>query len=133
MRVLDTNFLIDYLDGVEATATYYESRGGDDEAWVVPAPAYAEVLVGVGNLPDGDVDEAIEALSWCEVHETDEALAVSAARIADEIGPQSPFLDGVDALVAAIGRRLDAPVVSADSDLTDEATRTVVDVEEYRE
>jgi predicted nucleic acid-binding protein len=133
MRVLDANYLIDYLSGKQATKTYYDSHGGAEELWILPAPAYAEALVGVGNLPDGNVEDAIEALSWGEVYETTEELATEAAHIAEEIGPQGPYLDGVDAIVAAVGRELGAPVVSADSDLTHEATRQVVDVEEYRD
>lgn len=132
MRVLDANFLIDYLSGVPATKEYYEANGGSDQSWIVPAPAYAEAIVGVGNHPDGDVDEAIEALGWAEVVEVDEELSESAARISDEIPPGGPYLDGVDGLVAAVGRELGAPVVSADSDLTHKKTRSVVDVETYR-
>lgn len=132
MRVLDANFLIDYLSGHPATETYYESNGGVEELWVMPAPAHAEALVGVGNLPSGDLEAAVEALSWGEVYEVTGDLSVEAGRIADEIGPQRPYLDGVDALVAAVGRELDAPVVSADGDLTHEATKSVVDVEAYR-
>jgi len=133
MRVLDANFLIDYLDGEPATEAYYEDHGAGAEVWIVPAPAYTETLVGVGNHPDGDVERVVEALRWSDVYEIDESLAVEAGRIADEIGAQGPYLDGVDALVAAVGRELDAPVVSADSDLTHEATRRVVDVHPYRE
>jgi predicted nucleic acid-binding protein len=133
MRVLDANFLVDYLGGVPATEAYYQENGGADELWVMPAPAYAEALVGVGNHPTADVGRAIEALGWGEVRGVDEELSVTAARIADEIGPQGPYLDGVDGLVAAVGRELDAPVVSADGDLTHEETKEVVEVEEYRE
>ena len=132
MRVLDANFLIDYLSGVQATKEYYERNGGDDETWIVPAPAYAETLVGVGNHPDGDVEAAIDALGWCEVVEVDEGLAETAARIAEEIEPGGPYLEGVDGLVAAVGREWGAPVVSADGDLTHEETKRVVDVDEYR-
>ncbi|MFB6121938.1 MAG: PIN domain-containing protein [Haloferacaceae archaeon] len=131
MRVLDANYLLGYLNGDPDAEAYYESNGGDKELWVMPAPAYAETLVGVGNHPTGDVDRAIEALSWGEVYDIDKDLAVEAARIADEIGPQGPYLDGVDALVAAVGRELDAPVVSADGDLTHEETKKVIDVDEY--
>jgi hypothetical protein len=60
------------------------------------------------------------------------AFAETAARIADEIEPGGPYLDGVDGLVAAVGREWGAPVVSADSDLTHEETKRVVAVEEYR-
>lgn len=131
-EVLDANFLIDHLSGHPAAETYYESNGGDEEVWIMPAPAHAEALVGVGNLQSGDLERAIEALSWGEVYEVNEAISVEAARIADEIGPQGPYLDGVDALVAAVGRELDAPVASADGDFTHEEVQRVVDVEEYR-
>jgi len=132
MRVLDANFLIDYLSGVPATKEYYEGNGGTDQVWIMPAPAYNEAIIGVGNHPDGDVDEAIEALGWGEIVEVDEALSESAARIADEIPPGGPYLDGVDGLVAAVGREWGAPIVSADGDLTHEKTKSVVEIEEYR-
>lgn len=132
MRVLDANFLIDYLDGAEATKTYYEENGGESQRWVMPVPAYAEVLVGAGNLPDGDVADVRAALAWGEKHPVDEHTALLAGEIADEVGSQGPFLDGLDALIAAVGRELDAPVVSADGDLTHDATRRVIDVDTYR-
>ena len=131
MKILDATFLIDYLDGVEATKEFYEASGGENERWVMPVPAYAEALVGEGNLPNGDVAGARADLSWGEKYEVDERTAVTAGEIADEVGPSAPYLDGLDALIAAVGRELDAPVVSADGDLTHEETKKVVDVEEY--
>ena len=133
MRVLDATFLIDYLGGEPDTEAYYRSNGAQEELWVMPVPAYAEAIVGVGNAPTADVHEAVKALAWGEVFDIDEALAVEAGQIANEIGVEGPYLDGVDALVAAVGRKLDAPVVSADGDLTHEETMQVVDVEQYRE
>lgn len=130
MKVLDANFLIDYLDGVDATAEYLLAN--ESEPFVFPAPAYAEVLAGEGNAPDGDVAEATDDLAWGEVYEIGEETAVLAGEIADEVGPQGPFLTGMDALIAAVGRELGAPVVSADGDLTHEATKRVIDVEAYR-
>ena len=129
MKVLDATFLIDYLDGVDTTAEYLLAR--EDERFILPAPAYAEALVGEGNDPNGDVAEAKTELSWGEVYETGEDTAALAGEIADEIGPQGPFLAGVDGLIAAVGRELDAPVVSDDGDLTHEETKKIVDVEEY--
>lgn len=127
---LDASFLVDYLNGVDATAEYLLAN--EDERFVIPAPAYAEVLAGEGNVPDGDVAEAAADLAWGEVYETDEHTATLAGEIANDIGPQGPFLTGMDALVAAVGRELSAPVVSADRDLTHPETRRVVDVEAYR-
>jgi len=131
MKVLDANFLIDYLNGVDATAEYLLANEG--EQFIFPAPAYAEALVGEGNAPDGDVSEARADLAWGDVYEMDEQTAVVAGEIADDIGPQGRFLTGMDALIAAVGRELGAPVVSADGDLTHSETKRVVDVEEYRD
>ncbi|QLH81044.1 PIN domain-containing protein [Halosimplex pelagicum] len=131
MKVLDATFLIDYLDGVEATREFYESNGAENERWVMPVPAYAEALVGEGNLPNGDVAGARGDLSWGEKYEVDGRTAVTAGEIADEVGSGGPYLDGLDGLIAAVGRELDAPVVSADGDLTHEETKRVVDIREY--
>jgi len=133
MKVLDANFLIDYLNGDPAAERYYEANEGDREVWIVPAPAYAETLVGVGNLPDASVDDAIDALAWTEVYAVDKAVSEEAGRIADAVGAEGPFLDGVDATVAAVGRELDSPVVSADGDLTHKQMRKVIEVEDYRD
>lgn len=130
MKVLDGTFLIDYLDGVASTREYLLAH--DSHAFVQPVPALAEALVGEGNGPtDADIEGVREDLSWGEVYAIDEQTAITAAEIADDIGQQGPFLTGMDALIAAVGRELDAPVVTADSDLTQEATRAVVDVEAY--
>ena len=131
MKVLDTTFLIDYLDRVEATREFYEEHGGEEIRWVAPVPALAEVFVGAGNLPNGDVDGARKDLAWVDVHPVDERTAGTAGHIADEIAPVGPYLNGADALIAAVGRELDAPVVSGDGDLTHEETKQVVNIEEY--
>lgn len=131
MKVLDATFLIDYLNGVDATAEYLLAN--EDETFVFPAPAYAEALVGEGNAPDGDVSAARADLSWGEVYEPDEHTAVLAGEIADEVGSEGPFLAGMDGLIAATGRELGAPVVTNDADLTHDATKRVVEVEEYRD
>jgi len=131
MKVLDATFLIDYLDGVDATAEYLLAN--DEETFVFPAPAYAEVLVGEGNAPNGDIAAAKADLSWGEVYNPDAETAAIAGEIADEISSEGPFLAGMDGIIAATGRDLGAPVVTSDADLTHEETKEVVDVEEYRD
>lgn len=132
MKVLDVSFLIDYLDGRDETREFYDRSGGSDAQWIIPVPALTEVLVGAGNLPDGDVDGVRTDLTWAQIYDVDEQTTITAGRIADEIGPAGPFLDGPDALIAAVGHELDAPVVSGDSDLTHPETKKVIEVEEYR-
>jgi predicted nucleic acid-binding protein len=131
MKILDAAYLIDYLGGVDATKTYFEHSGGHDEHWIMPAPAYMESVVGFANHANKDVETAIQALEWGEVYEVDRRLCLVGGRIAEQIGPEGPHLDGVDALVAAVGDSLDATVVSDDSDLTHEVTQTVIDSETY--
>lgn len=131
MKVLDASFLIDYLDGDDATWEFYEEHGAAQTTWIVPVPALAEVLVGEGNIPKGDVFGARTDLSWVNVRPVDERTAITAGQIAEEIAPSGPYLDGPDALIAAVARELDAPVVSRDGDLTHGETRQVVDVEPY--
>lgn len=130
MNVLDATFLIDYLNGVDASAEYLLAN--EDEQFVVPLPAYAEVLTGEGNRPDGDVSEVKSGLAWAEVYVPDEETATLAGEIAAEIGPEGPYLGGMDALIAAVGREVNGDVVSSDSDLTHPETAAVVDVETYR-
>ena len=130
MKVLDGTFVIDYLAGEAPARAYLEQHA--HESFVIPTPAYAEALVGEGNGPhQSDIDGVRNDLSWAEVYPIDERTAVAAAGIADEIGPEGPFLSGMDALIAAVGRELDAPVVSADQDLTHDETKRVIAVEEY--
>lgn len=130
MKVLDATFFIDYFDGTEVAAEYLLAR--TDETFIFPLPAYAEALVGKGNAPNGDVDGARADLSWGEVCTVDEQTAITAGEIADEIGPEGPFLSSMDALIAAVGREVDAPVVSRNGDLTHPETKEIVEVEEYR-
>lgn len=133
MRVLDATYMIDYLAGHEAAQSYYDEHGGADQRWITPVPAYAEVLVGIGNVPEGNVAETINALSWIDVYEVRSEHAERAARLAAEIEPGSAFLDGVDGLVAAVAAEVEAPVVSADGDLTQDAVANVLDVHTYRD
>jgi len=130
MKVLDATFLVDYLTNHPSAIQYLDDHSS--ERFVVPLPAFAEILVGEGNGPDAsDIPGARDALSWAEVYPVDEQTAAHAAEIADEIGPEGPYLTGMDGLIAAVGRELGAPVVSADSDLTHPETRAVIDIEEY--
>jgi len=90
MKILDATFLIDYLAGVEATRQFYESNGGAETRWVIPVPALAEVLVGEGNLPTGDVDGARADLAWADVYPTDEQTAVTAGHVASKLPYPTP-------------------------------------------
>ena len=131
MRVLDATFLIDYGNEVDAAAEYLFDHA--DHEFLVPAPVYTEYLLGSvhSNAPT-DIEGARGELVWSEVFAIDEETAVTAARVADETGPEGPNLTAIDALVAGVSREVGAPLVSDDSDLTHAETKDVVDVDEYR-
>jgi predicted nucleic acid-binding protein len=130
MKVLDTTILIDYLDD-QPSATGFLTEHANEEL-IVPIPAYAEAVVGEGNQPGAaDIPGIENALAWGEIYDVDKRHALMGARIADEIEPAGPYLGGCDALIAAVSRELNAPVVSSDSDFTHPETQRVVDVEEY--
>lgn len=131
MRVVDAYFLVDLLDDDPDAIAYLEEHEDVVDSWLVAAANYAEVLVGEGNYPGGDVYQTHDALDFLDVVDVDETTALLAGQIAQEIGDEGPFLDGSDAIAAAIGRQHDAPVVSGDSDLTHPETQKVVDVETY--
>lgn len=132
MRVVDTTFLVDYLDGHDAVREYLETH---PDVYVTPAPAFTEVLQGEAYKSDQstvDIPGARTALDFVDVLTVDEQLAVRAAEFASDVFPPGPKMGAVDALVGALARREGAPIVTNDSDLTHPETRAVVDVEAYR-
>jgi len=132
VKVLDASFLVDYGNEVDAAAEYLLANTGD--RFLIPAPVYTEYLLGaVHSSAPTDIEGARTEVAWADVVETDDISAVTAAEVADEIGPQGPTLTAVDATVAAATRELNAALVSSDSDLTHTETQKVVDVDEYLE
>lgn len=133
MRVVDTTFLIDYLDGHDAVRRYLEHH---PDVYVTPAPVYTEVLQGEVYKSDRstvDLPGARNALDFVDVLDVDERLSVAAAEFAGDVFPPGPKMGAVDAIVGALARRENATVVSHDADLTHPETRDVIDVDRYRE
>jgi predicted nucleic acid-binding protein len=133
MKVVDTTFLIDYLDDHDAVRAYLQEN---PDVYVTPAPAYTEVLQGEVYKSDPstvDLAGARAALDFVDVLDVDEALAVRAAEFAGDVHPPGPKMGAVDALVGALARREGATVVSADRDLTHDETAAVLDVDKYRD
>jgi predicted nucleic acid-binding protein len=132
MRVVDTTFLVDYLDDHDAVRAYLQNT---PDVYVTPAPAYTEALQGEVYKSDPstvDLPGVRAALDFVDVLDVDESLAVRAAEVAGEVHPPGPKMGAVDALVGALARREGATVVSNDRDLTHDETTTDLDVDEYR-
>lgn len=132
MKVVDTTFLIDYLADHDTVREYLETN---PDVYVTPAPAFTEVLLGEAYKSDQstvDFPGARAALDFVDVLAVDEQLAVRAAEFAGDVYPPGPKMGAVDAIVGALARRESATAVSADSDLTHDETKQVLDVDEYR-
>lgn len=132
MKVVDTTFLIDYLDDHDAVRDYLETN---PDIYVTPAPALTEVLQGEAYKVDHStvtIPGARSALDFVDVLSVDEQLSVVAAEFASDVYPPGPKMGAVDAIVGALARREGATVVTNDSDLTHEETKAVVDIDEYR-
>lgn len=132
MKVVDTTFLVDYLDDHDAVREYLEAH---PDVYITPAPAYTEVLQGEAYKSDRstvDIPGARAALDFVDVLPVDEQLAVSAAEFAGDVYPPGPKMGAVDAIVGALARREGATAVTHDSDLTHEQAKAVLDVDEYR-
>lgn len=131
MRVLDTTFLIDYDDGVIDTKEYLLDHADDE--FLLPSVVLTEFLLGdVHSTAPTDLAAMQRNVSWADIYEIREQTAVTAAAVADDIGPQGPQLTAIDALVAAVARDVGGTVVSNDRDLTHSETKKIVTVDEYR-
>jgi predicted nucleic acid-binding protein len=128
MKVLDTSFLIEYGKGNPDVKDYLLNHS--DERFVLPAPAYIEYLLGGAYATSSTVKKAHQEIAWVHVSSVTKETSELAAEIADELPPEAPYLDAVDAMVAAQAKSTGAAVVAVDGDLTHEATQTVIDVDE---
>lgn len=130
MKVLDSSFLMDYEDGLEATKDYLLAN--QDEEFAIPSVVYAEFMLGaVHSTGPTDLSAVQSDLDWADVHPVGKRTAVLAAEVADEIEPQGPQLKAVDALVAGVARELGGTVVSSDRHHTHPETQKVLAVDEY--
>jgi len=133
MRVVGTTFLVDYLADHDAVREYLDAN---PDVYVTPTPALTEVLQGEAYKSDRstvDIPGARGALDFLDVIGVDDRLTVRAAEFAGEVYPPGPKMGAVDAIVGALARREGATVVTNDTELTHSETRSVVDVESYRE
>jgi predicted nucleic acid-binding protein len=90
---LDTAFLLDYLDGVDATRSFIEAY--DQQPFFAPSLALFEVYRGAARAGGEEaLDRAASALEWVEPLPLDDAAAREAASVEadllDETGIRPP-------------------------------------------
>ncbi|WP_255198501.1 type II toxin-antitoxin system VapC family toxin [Halorarius litoreus] len=113
MNCLDTNALIDYLEGEPAIAAYLEIS---QQPYFAPTIALHEVFVGAARLQGADgVDSAREDLDWLEPLPLTVDGAAEAARIDAELHSDGTPIGALDTLIAGVVREAGGTIVTADS------------------
>jgi len=114
MIAVDTSFLLDYLDGVEAAGDYLKSH--QDTPFFVPSLVLFEVYRGAARTDGREgIDRVISALDWLDPLPLDEAAAREAALIEAELLDSGNRINLGDTLIGGICRHHGAAILTRDS------------------
>lgn len=112
MMALDSSFLVDYLDGVEAAADFLADTEGP---FAAPTLALFEVYRGAARAGgDEGLRLAAEALDWVEPLPLTEDGAREAALVEAEVLDDGERINIGDALIAGVCRSVGGSVVTRD-------------------
>jgi len=113
MIVLDTSFLLDYLDGVDATAEFLDEH--KTEPLFAPSLVLFEVYRG-GARTGGraGLDEVVTGLDWLEPLALTEPAAREAALVEAELLESGERINLGDTLIAGVCRHHGARIVTRD-------------------
>ncbi|WP_424016786.1 PIN domain-containing protein [Halorientalis pallida] len=114
MIAFDASFLIDYLDGVEATREVIESYDG--KPFFAPSLALFETYRGAARTdgPAG-VERVVAALDWLDPLPLTDGAAEEAALVEAELLNDGEPINLGDVLVAGICRHHGATLVTRDA------------------
>jgi predicted nucleic acid-binding protein len=114
MIVIDTSFLLDYLDGVDATAQYLDAN--EDRPFFTPTLALFEVYRGAARTGGTEQVERVSAgLDWAEPLALNEPAVREAALIEAELLDDGSRINLGDTLIAGLCRHSGATIVTRDS------------------
>jgi predicted nucleic acid-binding protein len=131
MKCFDNTFIVDYLDGNPATIEYLETCS--TESLYVPAIVLYEALEGqIKSAGPVSFQQVTSYLTWANVASFDEATARAAGELQEDLAARGCELRSADAMIGGTARKLDATLVTADGDFTNEDVTAVLDVETYR-
>lgn len=131
MNCLDTNFLIAYQDGDDATLEYLEASV--DEPFAVSAISLFELYRGdVLGHSGQDPEDTRLGLGWIDdVLPFDEPTALHAGALLGDVHENGGSLDPVDAMIAASADRAGATLVTRDEDLLRGPVQRRIAVDSY--
>lgn len=113
MIALDTCFLLDYLDGVDAAAAYL--RDHEDKPFFAPSLALFEVYRGAARTEGSEgIERIASGLDWVEPLGLSEPAAREAALVEAELLDTGDRINLGDALIAGVCRHHGAQIVTRD-------------------
>lgn len=113
MIAFDTTFLIDYLDGIEATVTYLDSH--EEKPLLAPSLSLFEVYRGAARTGGRDQIERVAAgLDWVEPLPVTEPAVREAALVESELLAAGEPVNLGDTLIAGVCRHNGTRLVTRD-------------------
>ncbi|ADD06854.1 homolog to endonuclease VapC [Natrialba magadii ATCC 43099] len=117
MIALDASFVIDYLNGVEATRSFLEQR--DELVYYVPTLALFEVAREAAWAESRSVADVLAGIDWTEPLAFDAGASREAVQIHAELLENGTPINAADVMIAGICRHHGASLVTRDGDFTD--------------
>lgn len=128
MIAFDTSFLVDYLDGVEAAASYLEEHS--DRPFFAPSLVLFEVYRGAARTGGREqIERVASSLDWVDPLPLTDAGVQEAAVIEAELLETGERVNLGDTLIAGVVREAGGSLVTADSHF---GRVTGLDVVNYR-
>lgn len=118
MRCVDTTFCVDLSKGVPAAVARAEELDRNHERLGIPAPAFAEFLIGGFAKGGHRLESAIDLVSRMEVLPVDEEVALEAARIGGQAIRDGKPIGTLDLLIAATARTRRCAIITRDRDFS---------------
>lgn len=114
MIAFDTSFLLDYLDGIDATAEYLQEH--EEKPFFAPTLALFEIYRGAARTGGREQIERVSSgLDWAESLPLDHPAAREAARIEAELLDTGDRINLGDTLIAGVCRHNGARIVTRDT------------------
>lgn len=111
MRVLETSFLVDYLNEQPCTIEYLEANS--QSKYVVPTIALYELYAGALRLNATEtISTVTTALEWADPVAFDDDAASEAVEVRSGLLDQGEPIPAPDTLIAGVARALDAELVA---------------------
>lgn len=131
MKCFDNTFVVDYLDGRPETIAYLERHSA--ESFYVPSIVLYEALEGqVKSAGPANFQQTASYLTWADIAPFERTTARAAGALQENLASRGRELRSADAMIGGTARELDATLVTADDDFTNEDAKAVLDVDEYR-